>query len=187
MKSIKVDFKGKYATTEFDENAISAQEVARAMFVTPHMMGKDMQYGGMLLLSVAGVKDQATGKKATAALNKVEGVAKVTLYPQQQAVGIEFTTKGKVTSQQLIEALETAGLKGAPYGTARTASGPGGQVRNGENGSMPDHAGMQMGHGNMASPGARGHRMGCGCAACMQMTAPAAVRRMSGGCGCCRY
>jgi hypothetical protein len=113
-----VDFKGKYATAEFDETVISAQEVARAMLGTPHMMGRDMQYGGLLVLSVAGVNDQATGKKATAALSKVDGVARVTLYPQQEAVGIEFGDKGNVTSKQLIEALEAAGLKGAAYVTA---------------------------------------------------------------------
>jgi copper chaperone CopZ len=147
MKSIKVNFKGKYAKAEFDESVISAQEVARAMAVTPHMMGKDMQYGGILLLSVAGVNDEATGKKVTTALSKVEGVAKVTLYSKQQAVGIQFTGKGKVTSKQLIEALEAAGLKGAQYGTA---SGSGGQAMNGGHGSMPDHAGMAMGKGGPA-------------------------------------
>jgi copper chaperone CopZ len=99
VKSIKVDFKTKSAKAEFDENVISAQEVARAMSGTPHMMGKGMQYGGSLLLRVAGVNDEATGKKATTALSKVEGVAKVTPYPKQQAVGIAFTGKGKATSK----------------------------------------------------------------------------------------
>jgi hypothetical protein len=65
------------------------------------MMGRDMQYGGLLVLSVAGVNDKATGMKATAALGKLEGVARVTLYPQQEAVGVEFSDKGKVTSKQL--------------------------------------------------------------------------------------
>jgi copper chaperone CopZ len=159
-----VDFKGKYATTEFDERVISAQEVARAMSVTPHMMGRDKQYGGILLLSVASAKDEAAGKKAKAVLSKVEGVSKVTVYPKQEAVGIDFTGKGKVTSKQLIEALEKAGLKGAQY---VTASGPGGQAKNGGNGAMADHAGMPMGNGGM---GDMVHRMSCRC----------------GGCGCCR-
>src|SRR5260370_33985365 len=124
VKSIKADFKSKSATIEFEENAISAQEVANAMFVTPHMMGKDMQYGGIFLLSVAGVNDEAGGKKATAALSKIEGVAKVTLYPRQQAGGIQFTGKRKATSKQLIEALAAAGLTGARYGSARGTAGP---------------------------------------------------------------
>ena len=110
-----MDFKGKYATVEFQEDVISAQQVARAMSATPHMMGRDMQYGGRLVLSVAGVNDKATGMKATAALSKVDGVARVTLYPEQEAVGVEFTDKGKVTSKQLIDALGEAGLKGARY------------------------------------------------------------------------
>jgi copper chaperone CopZ len=117
VKSIKGDFKNKSATIEFDESVISAQEVARAMSVTPHMMGKGMQYSGILLLSVPGTKDQTTGKKAEATLTKIAGVSRVTLYPQQQAVGIQFTNTGTVTTKQLIEALETAGLKGTQYGS----------------------------------------------------------------------
>lgn len=156
VKSVRVDFPGKYATIEFDETVISAQEVTRAMSGTPHMMGKDMRYGGILVLSIPGVKDEAAGKKAEAALGKVEGVAKVTLYPQQQAVSIGFTDTGKVTSKQLIEALEPAGLKGNQYATA---SAP---ATNGQNGSMADHAGMAMGNGGMPGP-AMGAGMGCGC------------------------
>jgi hypothetical protein len=114
-----VDFKGKYAVIDFREDVISAQEVGRAMSATPHMMGRDMQYGGLLVLSVPGVNDKATGTKATAALGKVEGVARVTLYAQQEAVGVEFSDKGKVTSKQLTEALDEAGLKGARYVPSR--------------------------------------------------------------------
>ena len=54
-----MNFKGKYATVAFDESVISAQEVARAISDTPHMMGRSMQYGGALLLSVAGVNTQS--------------------------------------------------------------------------------------------------------------------------------
>lgn len=173
VKSIRVDFQGKYATIEFDETVISAQEVARSLSGTPHMMGKDMRYGGIFVLSVPGLKDETAGKKATAALSKVEGVAKVTLYPQQQAVGVEFADAGKVTSKQLIEALEPAGLKGAQYGVA---AGPSGTGANGRNGS-PDHAGMAMGNGGMGGHAgmAMGGGMGCGSAAPVR-----------GGCGCCR-
>lgn len=145
------------------------------MYVTPHMMGKDMQYGGILVLSVPGVKEEAAGKKAQAALSKVEGVAKVTLYPKQEAIGIEFTGKGKVTSKQLIEALEAAGLKGTQYGMA---SGPDGPTRIGQNGPMPDHAGLAMGNGGMPGPGAMGYGMPCGCAP--YYGRPVYIR---GGCG----
>ena len=50
IKSITVSFPTKWATVEFDESKISAQEVSRAMFLAPHAMGKDMRYGGFLLL-----------------------------------------------------------------------------------------------------------------------------------------
>jgi copper chaperone CopZ len=175
-----VDFKGEYATIKFDENVISAQEAARAMSVTPHMMGRGMQYGGTLLLGVAGFKDEATGKKAKAALSKVEGVEKVKLYPQQEAVGIEFTGKGKATTKQLIEALEAAGLKGAQYSAASESRG---QARNGGDNSTPNHTGMAMDNGAMAGAGGMEHGMACGCAPYMQHRSRATIR---GGCGCCR-
>lgn len=158
------------------------------MTVTPHMMGKDMQYGGILLLSVAGVKDEATGMKAKAALTKVAGVAKVTLYPKQEAVGIEFAGKGKATSKQLLDALKAAGLHGAQY---VSASEPRGQAMNGGNGSMPGMPGMAMDSGAMAGmtgQGMMGQGMACGCGSSMQMTSPGLRYGISasarGGCGC---
>ena len=179
VKSVRVDLPGKYATVEFDETVISAQEVARAVSATPHMMGKDMRYGGVLVLSVPGVKDEATGKKATAALGKVQGVAKVTPYPEQQAVGVAFTDTGKVTSKQLIEALEPAGLKGTQYAAAVGPSSPAANGRNRTtadhagmargNGGMGGHAGMAMGHCGMAGHGAMGPGTSCGCMPGMQM------------------
>jgi copper chaperone CopZ len=136
VQSIRVSFKDKSANIDFDESAISAQEVAKALSATPHMMGPRMQYGGALVLGVEGVKDKATAAKATAALSKVEGVANVNVFPDQEAVGIEFNGKGKTTSKQLLDALEKAGLKGASYrvGSAADANS---QARNGLNGSMP--------------------------------------------------
>jgi copper chaperone CopZ len=114
-----VDFKGKYATVELHEDVLPAQQLAQALSATPHMMGRGMQYGGILVLSVPGVNDKAAGTKATTALGKVEGVTKVTLYLEQGAVGIEFSDKGKVTSKQLIAALEEAGLKATQYVPSR--------------------------------------------------------------------
>lgn len=169
MKSVRVDFPGKYAAVEFDEAVISAQEVARAVSAPPHVMGKDRRYGGVLVLSVPGVRDGAAGKKAEAALRRVEGVAKVTPYPQQQAVGVEFTGTGKVTTKELIETLEPVGLKGTQYAAA---GGPGGPAMNGQSGSMADHAGMAMGDGGMGGHTgmAMGGGMGCGCMPGMPMT-----------------
>jgi copper chaperone CopZ len=180
VKSIKVDFKNKQSTIEFDESVISSQEVAEALSGTPHMMGKDMQYGGILVLSVPGLKDEASGKKAEAALKKVEGVAKVILYPQQQAVGIVFADRGKTTSKQLIEALDAAGLKGTQYGASLPQNGPGGQAMNG----MPNHAGMAMGNGGTGAPGAMGGAMGCPCMPGMEMM-PGMIHGASARGGCC--
>ena len=112
-----MSFQTKWATIEFDESVISAQEIARAMFLAPHMMGKDMKYGGYLLLSLPEAKDKAMQKKATSTLEKVEGVAKAVYYPQTKFVAIQFADKGKVTSKQLLKALEDEGLKASQAGT----------------------------------------------------------------------
>lgn len=116
IKSISVNFANKLATVVFDENTVSSQEVSRAMFQAPHAMGPNMKYGAFLLLSVPEARDKAAGAKATAALNKVEGVAKSVFYPQSKTVAIEFADKGKVTSTALVKALEDAGMKGSLYG-----------------------------------------------------------------------
>ncbi|MBI3461954.1 MAG: cation transporter [Planctomycetes bacterium] len=175
VKSIKVNFGTKNATVEFDEAVISAQEVARAFSDTPHMMGRDMQYGGSLVLSVAGLKDDATGKKAKDALSKVEGVSKVTPFPKQESASVEFGGKGKVTSKQLIEALDKVGLKGSQYGTSDTKKTNAARTPGEHEGmAMNDdaRAGTRTANGNMAGMrmnGTRGHAMSCGCSMCMQM------------------
>jgi copper chaperone CopZ len=115
IKSTAVNFPTKWATVEFDESLISAQEVSRAMFQAPHAMGGNMRYGGFLMLSVPDAKDKAIQTKATTALGKVEGVAKAAYYPQTKAVAIQFTDKGKVTSTELIKALEDTGLKAMQF------------------------------------------------------------------------
>lgn len=115
IKSTAVNFPTKWATVEFDESAISAQEVSRAMFQAPHAMGANMKYGGFLMLSVPEAKDKATQAKATAALGKVKGVAKAVYYPQTKAVTIQFADKGRVTSTELIKALEDAGLNAGQF------------------------------------------------------------------------
>lgn len=116
IKSISVNFANKLATVVFDESTISSQEVSRAMFAAPHAMGPSMKYGAFLVLSVPEARDKAAGAKATAALQKVDGVAKAFFYPQSKTVAIEFADKGKVTSAALIKSLEDAGMKGSLYG-----------------------------------------------------------------------
>jgi len=115
IKSTAVNFPTKWATVEFDESLISAQEVSRAMFQAPHAMGANMKYGGFLMLSVPDAKGKANQTKATTALGKVEGVTKAAYYPQTKAVAIQFADKGKVTSTELIKALEDAGLKATQF------------------------------------------------------------------------
>ena len=52
IKSISVNFNMKSANVSFDEQMISAQEVARVISQTPHAMGPKERYGGTLVLSV---------------------------------------------------------------------------------------------------------------------------------------
>jgi copper chaperone CopZ len=110
IRSITVDWKSKDARIEFDEALLPAQKVAKLIADTPHMMGRNLHYGGWLVLKVADVKDEATAKLAQEALGKVEGVKRVAAYPAQHAVGVEFAEKGDLTTKQLIEALKKAGL-----------------------------------------------------------------------------
>ena len=111
IESIKVDWKSKDAVIEFDESILPAQKVAQLIAETPHMMGRNMHYGGLLLLKVADIKDERTAKPAQEALSKIKGVRHVVAYPAQHSVGVEFDAKGKLTSQELIAALTRAGIK----------------------------------------------------------------------------
>jgi copper chaperone CopZ len=111
IRSIKVDWKSKDARIEFDEALLPAQKVAQLIADTPHMMGRNMHYGGLLLLKVADIKNEGTAKPTQEALSKVTGVKRVVAYPAQHSVGIEFDTKGKLTSQELVDALADAGIK----------------------------------------------------------------------------
>ena len=89
---------------------ITAQKLAKLIADTPHMMGSKMHYGGLLVIKVAQIKDEATAKPVKEALGKVKGVERVLAYPAQHSVEVQFATKGDVTTKQLIEALKTAGL-----------------------------------------------------------------------------
>ena len=110
IRSIHVDWKSKNAEVEFDESIVPAQKVARRIADTPHMMGGKMHYGGLLVLKVAQIKDEATAKPVKEALAKVKGVERVLAYPAQHSVEVQFATKGDLTTKQLIEALKAAGL-----------------------------------------------------------------------------
>ena len=115
VKSVSVNINMKSANISFDEKVISAQELARAMTQTAHAMSSREHFGAILVLSVPDAKDKAIGAKAVAALKKVKGVANVTFYPQPKTVGVQFADKGKVTSADLLSALEKEGLKKSQF------------------------------------------------------------------------
>jgi copper chaperone CopZ len=111
LRSIKVDWKTKNARIEFDEAILPAQKVAQLIAATPHMMGRTMQYGGWLALKVPDLKDDASARQVKDVLSKVEGVRQVATYPKQHSVGIAFAPKGDLTTAQLIDVLNKAGIK----------------------------------------------------------------------------
>lgn len=114
VHEIKVDWSSKNAKITFDERLISAQQVAQAIAHTPHMMGRNMRYEASLALKVSGLKeDQAEQVKTV--LGRVPGVVASYVYLQQQAVGVRFQNAGKLTSTELITALNTAGFTATPY------------------------------------------------------------------------
>ena len=56
-----------------------------------------------------------TRTKPRAALAKVKGVDKVAIYAPQKSVGVSFSTQGKVTSTQLVDALKEAGVEASVF------------------------------------------------------------------------
>lgn len=115
VKSATVDWQSKTAKLTFDEGVISAQKVSQAIAGTPHMMGGGMQYGGWLALSVPSLADEEKGQVVQQSLSQIQGVAKVVTYPRQQTASVQFSGRGSVTSQQLIEALADNGIKASTY------------------------------------------------------------------------
>ena len=115
VKSVKVDWRTQNAKIEFDESQLPAQVLAQQIAGTRHMMGGNMQYGGWLALKVQSVKDEAGAKAAKDAASKIAGVKSVTVYAAQESIGVQFDAQGKLTSQQVIEALAKAGITASNY------------------------------------------------------------------------
>lgn len=115
VRSASVDWNTKNAKIEFDENTISAQQLSESIARTPHMMGENMQYGGWLALKVKGVKNEDVAKKARKAIEKLKQVARVSVYPNQDALGIAFKRDGRVTTQELVQVLKDEGLTATNY------------------------------------------------------------------------
>jgi copper chaperone CopZ len=110
VKSAKVDWDTKTAKVEFDESVLPAAKLAQTIAGTPHMMGGNLHYSGWLSLKVPDLKDEASAAKVKSAIESQKGVKRVVAYPVQHAVNIEFAADGKVTTQQLIDAVKEAGL-----------------------------------------------------------------------------
>ncbi len=115
VKSAKVDWATKSAHIQFDENVITATQVSDAVARTPHMMGGGMRYSGTLALSVPAIQDKATGKTASDALTKLPEIAKVNVFPSTHTLTVQFKEGVKLTSSQLIDALDQVGLKAKTY------------------------------------------------------------------------
>jgi copper chaperone CopZ len=115
VKSISVNWGSKNALVEFDENVLPVQILSQRVAATPHMMGRGMQYSGWLALQVPLVKDESSGKKVKEALSGVKGIKQVTVYPSQKAIGILFSSDGKVTTQDVIERLAKAEIEASNY------------------------------------------------------------------------
>ena len=115
VKSVKVDWATKNARIEYDEKEVAAQQIASRIASTSHMMGENMQYSGWLSLKVPDVAVEGNAEKAKSALTKLKGVSKVAIYSQQKAVGVEFDSKGTITSDRLIAALKDSGLEASVF------------------------------------------------------------------------
>ncbi|MEX2140684.1 MAG: heavy metal-associated domain-containing protein [Pirellulales bacterium] len=111
VRSVKVDWKTKSAQVEFDEMVLPAQTLAQRIASTSHMMGGSMRYGGWLALKVPAANDQAIANEAKATLGKLAGVKQVVVYPQHRLIGVQFDAKGKLKSEELISALQSARIE----------------------------------------------------------------------------
>lgn len=203
VRSAEVDWKTKMARIEFDEKVVPAQTLAQRIAATPHMMGGDiMKYDGWLALKVPEAKDEAAAKKAKEALTGVKGVKQVAVYPKQQTVIVQFDSAGRLTSEQLIDRLNEAGLRAdtaftaQPRPDSRSTNETRTTTRIAQATQADPHAGMEMDHSKMDMPnhtapsmdhsamahadmhGSMGHMMG-GCSMCMQMMAMSGMPAMS--------
>ena len=115
IEFISVDWKTKNAKLEFDENEISAQAIAERIHSTEHMMGGDLEYLGWLALKVPDMADEEGGNKVKEALKEVTGVKSVAVFLPQKAIGVRFEDEGSLTSAQLIEELDKAGIKASNF------------------------------------------------------------------------
>ena len=115
ITSAKVDWATKSAKVQFDEKVISANQVADAVARTPHMMGRGMTYSGARALSVPAVSDKDSGKTAVEALQKLPGVAKVNAFPTTHTLTVQFKEGAKLSSAQLIDTLDKAGMPAKTY------------------------------------------------------------------------
>ncbi len=114
VQDATVEWSSKNAWITFDDSVVSAQQIAQTIATTSHMMGRGMRYQASLALKVPSLADVATGETAKSALSKVPGVTQVYVYLPQKSVAVDFSSAGKVTTQQLIEALNQAGIEAAP-------------------------------------------------------------------------
>lgn len=115
VKSSSIDWATKNATVEFDESVLSVQALTQKIAGTPHMMGGGMQYSGWLALKVPALKDEASGKKAKAALAEVAGIKQVAVYPDKHSIAVLFSRDGKLTTKDVIDALAKSDLEATGY------------------------------------------------------------------------
>jgi copper chaperone CopZ len=95
IKNAKVDWATKSAKVEFDEHAVSAQQIASRIASTPYMMGSSLHYGSTFSLSVPDLEAAGNAEKAPQALLAVPGVSAVTPSVQKKAVALTFKLAGE--------------------------------------------------------------------------------------------
>ena len=115
IRAFKVNWKTKKARGEFDEHVVTAQQVARLIADTPHMMGRHMHYAGWLALRASEIKDEASAKRAQAAVSKIKGIKRVATYPAQLSIGVLFDENGELSTQQLITGLRDEGFQATAF------------------------------------------------------------------------
>ena len=111
VRTVRVDWRTKNAKVDFDESQVTAKRISEVIASTPHMMGGSLRYSGWLALRVEGVQEPRQAAAAKEALEGIKGVSKVVVYPAQQSVAVAFSGSDKLTTEQLLQALQDSGLE----------------------------------------------------------------------------
>lgn len=105
----EVRWSTKQAKVEFDERVLSAQAVVR--HIAEHGIGaRPHSVSACIFLKVPSIRDKGTARLPVHILQQVPGIERVTPHQALQAVELQLTVDGELTTHDLIRALAAEGV-----------------------------------------------------------------------------